>query len=327
MRQLAGECGLSVATVSRALRGAPQVKAKTRGLVEAAAHRLGYEFNPYVGQLMSSFRRSQNETMQGNLAFIWCDVWMGREDSQFGVMRSYALRRAAELGYAVSEFNLSDYTPSALVRMMSSRGIRGALILSPASAAGKSHLRLKLDDFACVSIGWSLYSPAFHRVRFDHFQATRLAIHHAKRRFGERIAVLVDFRYDQRSDRSCRAAFLSHHPGGPATAARLVFDVARLDVKKLRRAYEKGEFAGLIVLSRSGLPRGFFDWFPHENMVYLDDAGDTPSYGRVDLRYDLLGRWSVDQLVGTMQRCETGEPEVPMTIFVPPRWVAGKHEM
>ncbi|GAT34613.1 DNA-binding transcriptional regulator, LacI/PurR family [Terrimicrobium sacchariphilum] len=323
MRLLAEECGLSVATVSRALRGSPLVTARTRKLVEAAAHHLGYEFNPYVGQLMSSFRRSQGETMQGNLAFIWCDVWMGREDSQFGVMRGHALRRAAELGYSVSEFTLLDHTPTAMVRMLSSRGIRGVLILSPAGSAGKSHLRLNLEDFACVSIGWSLYSPAFHRVRFDHFQATRLAIHHAKRRFGGRIAVLVDFRYDQRSDRSCRAAFLSHHPDGPAAAAGLIFDVAGLDVKKLRRAYEDGKFAGLIVLSRSGLPPGFFDWFPHENMVYLDDDGDTPSFGRVDLRYDLLGRWSVDHLVGTIQRHETGEPAVPMTIFVPPRWMAG----
>jgi len=323
MRQLAAECGLSVATVSRALRGAPQVTVETRKQVESAARRLGYEFNPYVGQLMSSFRRSQGETMQGNLAFLWCDGWPDRGDTQFGVMRQHALRRAAELGYSVSEFGLPDHPPVALVRMMSSRGIRGVLILSPASAAGKSHLRLKLDDFACVSIGWSLYSPAFHRVRFDHFQATRLAIHHAKRQFGERIAALVDFRFDQRSDRSCRAAFLSHHPGGPAAAARLIFDVAHLDVKKLRRAYEDGKFSGLVVLSENQLPRGFFDWFPRENMIYLDDPGDAASFGRVDLRYDLLGRWSVDHLIGTIQRYETGEPEVPMTIFVPPRWVSG----
>ncbi len=326
MRQLAAACGLSVATVSRALRGAPQVTAETRSKVEAAARQLGYGFNPYVGQLMSSFRRSQGETMQGNLAFLWCEGGPARGNIHFGAMRQHALARASELGYFVSEFSLPDHSPVALVRMLSSRGIRGVLVLSPASAAGKSHLRVKLDDFACVSIGWSLYSPAFHRVRFDHFQAMRLAMHHGKRQFGGRIAALIDYRFDQRSDRSCRAAFLSHHPDGPAAAARLIFDSAHVDGKKLRRAYEDGKFAGLIALSESRLPKGFLDWFPRESLIYLDDPGTSSTYGRVDLRHDLLGRWAVDHLVGTIQRYETGEPETPMTIFVPPRWVPGNRQ-
>lgn len=323
MRRLAAECGLSLATVSRALRGEAEVTAKTRQRVREAADRLGYACNPYVGQMMSGLRRGQREAVQGNLGFLWWDDAPGLDSSHAGAMRRHALARAAELGYAVSEFSLRQQSPAALVRVMGSRGIRGVLVLSPMTAVGKSHLSVKLDGFACVSIGWSLYSPAFHRVRFDHFQATRLAIHHGKKRFGERLAVVVDTRYDRRSDRSCRAAFLSHHPGGPAAAAKLVFDFPRLDLQKLRRVYEDGRFAGLIALNEGQLPRALFDWFPREHMIYLDDAGASPCFGRVDLRHDLLGRWAVDQLVGTIQRQETGEPEVPMTIFIPPRWVPG----
>ncbi|OJV23474.1 MAG: hypothetical protein BGO12_06545 [Verrucomicrobia bacterium 61-8] len=323
MRQLAAECGLSVATVSRALRSGAKASAETRQRVQEAAERLGYAFNPYVGQMMSGLRRGKREVVLGNLAFLWWDDAPALDASHTGATRRHALARAAELGYSVSEFSLRRQTPAALVRVMGHRGIRGVLILSPMSAVGKSHLRVKLDDFACVSIGWSLYSPAFHRVRFDHFQATRLAIHHARRKFGERLAVLVDRRFDQRSDRSCRAAFLSHHPGGPAAAAKLVFDTAHLDARKLRRAYEEGRFTGLIALNEGQLPREFFQWFPREQMIYLDDPGSSASFGRVDLRHDLLGRWAVDQLVGTIQRQETGEPEVPLTIFVPPRWVPG----
>jgi len=323
VRRLAAECGLSVATVSRALRGGAEVTAKTRERVQEAAARIGYAFNPYVGQMMSGLRRGQRETVQGNLAFLWWDGAPDLDASHTGTMRRHALDRAAELGYAVSEFSLRRQTPAALVRVMESRGIRGVLVLSPMTAIGKSHLSMKLDSFACVSIGWSLYSPAFHRVRFDHFQATRLAIHHGKKKFGELLAVLVDIRYDRRSDRSCRAAFLAHHPGGPAVAAKLVFDSAHLDGRKLRKAYDEGKFTGLIALNESQLPSGLLDWLPRKNLIYLDDPGASSCFGRVDLRHDLLGRWAVDQLVGTIQRYETGEPEVPMTIFVPPRWVAG----
>ena len=42
IRELARECGVSVATVSRALNGHPEVSVETRRQVQLAAERLGY---------------------------------------------------------------------------------------------------------------------------------------------------------------------------------------------------------------------------------------------------------------------------------------------
>ena len=52
MRAIAAELDLSVATVSRALRGHPSVKAETRDLIFQKAKDLGYELNGYLGELM-----------------------------------------------------------------------------------------------------------------------------------------------------------------------------------------------------------------------------------------------------------------------------------
>ena len=42
LKDLAKECGVSVATVSKALNNQPDISAATRERVRAAAHRMGY---------------------------------------------------------------------------------------------------------------------------------------------------------------------------------------------------------------------------------------------------------------------------------------------
>jgi len=54
IRQVAEEAGVSVATVSRALRGLPSVAPATRELVEAAAKKLHYVPDPYAAMLSAT---------------------------------------------------------------------------------------------------------------------------------------------------------------------------------------------------------------------------------------------------------------------------------
>lgn len=321
MRKLAALTGLSVATISRALRGDSSVTEKTRALVLSVAQQSGYEFNPYVGQLMSAMRRRQGESMKGNLALLWYDVFPRKADWQLKQVQANAIERADELGYCLEEFNLCQYEPGRLLRVMRNRGIRGVLISIPVKSSGKVHLRLRLDEFSCVSLGWSIYSPAFNRVRFDHFEAIRLAMHNAKRQAGSSVAGLIDCRYDRRADGLFRAGFLAHHPGGSVAAKKLFFDLQKLDIKKFRQEYEKGRFRVLITQARGDLPEELREWLPKENIIYLDEQIKLPCLGVVSYRYDLLGRWGVDLLVSTVQGNEKGVPAIPKTLFVPPQWI------
>lgn len=318
MRDLAKGLGLSVATVSRALRGDPSVKAETKEAIFASARELGYEFNPYVGQLMSAMRRKQGESMKGNLALIWYDGFPHPLDKPNKDLQRAAMVRADELGYCMDEMDRRQYTGKALVKILGNRGVRGVLI-SPPSRLGKVHLNLQLDEFACVSMGWSLYSPAFHCVRFDHFQAVRLALHHAKRRFGSAVAALINFRIDRRADHLFRGSFLAHHPGGPVMASSLLFDTIRFNRTKFVNALKAGRIKGLISHDEQNLPHGLLTLIPKENIIYLDDKTQATRYGSVDCRYDLLSRRAVDLLVATLQQNERGVPISPVTVLVPPR--------
>lgn len=57
LKQIALEAGVSVMTVSRALRNQPSSASATRQRIQQIAERLGYRPNPLVSALMS-YRRS-----------------------------------------------------------------------------------------------------------------------------------------------------------------------------------------------------------------------------------------------------------------------------
>jgi DNA-binding LacI/PurR family transcriptional regulator len=321
MRKLAEATGLSVATVSRALRGSPSVKAETKAAIVAKAGELGYAFNPYVGEMMSALRRRQGESMKGNLAMIWYDGFPHPLDSQLKEIQREAITRANELGYCLDEFDRRRHTRRGLKQILKNRGVRGVMISQPGQSSGKVHLSLDLNDFACVCLGWSVHAPALHRVRFDHFQAIRLALHYARRRAGSAIAALIDFHYDRRADGAFRGGFLAHHPAGPVEAKKLFFDVNRFDRRRFLRAAEKGRIRTLICQTENRLPAEVFTLVPRESIIYMDDRSPARRFGSVDFQYRLLSRWAVDLVVATLQGHEHGVPDFPKTLMVPPLWV------
>ena len=70
LKDIANETGLSISTVSEALRNSPKVRPGTRKLVEEAAARLHYRPNPLVTALMSQVREAKQPTDSLVLALI-----------------------------------------------------------------------------------------------------------------------------------------------------------------------------------------------------------------------------------------------------------------
>ena len=181
MRTIAKELDLSVATVSRALRNDPTVKPATRDLILKKAEECGYELNSYLGELMSTIRRGRTQTFKGNLGLLWGSSVPGRKsDPRLLQIRQGVQEGAERLGYSLNELSLAAYEPKSLARILENRGVDGLLITVPAFTARKAYLRFEFEKFTAVFLGWGLLRPAMHSVRFDYFQAVRLALHHAR---------------------------------------------------------------------------------------------------------------------------------------------------
>jgi hypothetical protein len=172
-------------------------------------------------------------------------------------------------------------------------------------------------------MGWAVRQPILNTVRFDHYQAMQLAIHHAEKRFKTRFAAFCDYKKDQRADHVLRASFLAHHPGGAVLASSLFFDsnFPELIYPLLaRRAID-----GLIVDSPLKLPRKLTTMLPANKIVALSNPRDLPCIGWVDSQWNLLGSCAVDMLLDLLQRRAYGIPKMPLVMLIPPLWSEGKN--
>jgi LacI family transcriptional regulator len=325
LRKIAKATRLSVATVSRALRNDSSVTAATAARVREAARRLGYKFNPYVGALMSSLRRSQGQAFRGNLALIWVDL-SPRHPSHEEMLpiQAAARKRARELGYVLDEFRLKDHRPAKLLQILKSRNIQGILFSPSYNPFGRIRLRFPLDGFAAVGLGWAITHPTLYNVRLDQYQAMALAMHHARHGFKKRgIAALCDSSGLRRSSYVMRASFLVSHPAGPAVAASLFLESRHLKKESVVALFRRHDVQTLIMQRDSDYPPWLDAVIPPTNRIYLEKPRPSGQcQGWIDRRYFLVGQWGIETLIGLIQRGEKGIPETPQVLLVPPRWVA-----
>jgi LacI family transcriptional regulator len=188
MRQIAAKAGVSVMTVSRALKDNPRLSAATRKRVQRIARDLGYVPHPYVTALMSGLRRTQEQAPKVNLAILH----FGQHDS----LRAHSFykgvcQRAHATGYAVEAFTC--HTPgvsSARLReILLSRGIRG-IILMPAPD-GFASLDFNFEGFATAALGHTISHPPLPRVANDIYSSTFVALDKLRERGYHRIGLVI----------------------------------------------------------------------------------------------------------------------------------------
>lgn len=322
IRELATAAGVSIATASRALRDDPVVRFATRMAVKEKAREIGYEANPYTGRFMSSLRRREVKTLKGNLAILWAGPSL-KTDERRASIREGVFARAGELGYAMDEFELGCHSARVLRNILVHRGVRGVLIGAPSFLPAKAYLRMDLADFACVVLGWGLIYPRLNSIRFDYFQAMRLAIHHARHAFGEGIAGLWDLKTDRRAHQIARSSFLTHHPAGPAIASELFWHPGEVTEKSATLLIRQHGVRCLIVEPGVVLPPWLRDSLPAKSLVLFKNPGNSPCFGWLDTQNSLMGRWGVDALAANLHLNRQGVPDQQQVILVPPRWMPG----
>lgn len=319
IRTLAKDLGVSVATVSMALRDDVRIAAVTRARVKARAEECGYHADPVVAEGMSRARRRDfhRETI------AWLLDRPPQEQPWVERLFSAAVERGRMLGYRV-EFFAVDFKDQAglrrLMRVWRARGIRGALV----GPLNQSLIDppLPWGDFSWVAIGQSLTSPALHRVGRDYDKDIDLAlgrlhalgcrrpgfvddaaVHHLMKRPLLRAALVY---YHERKD-AFPGAFYTVEPARWREFARWV-EVNRPDSLVLGIGFKGREDAVHACIAH--LPQ--VELSPPYDMSRVQE-GFAPNYTG-------MGQSAIGLLHRTMSDGEKGIPPYEQTVVVSSGW-------
>jgi LacI family transcriptional regulator len=330
LRDLARAAGVSVATVSMALRNDPRVHPETRGRIHTLAAEMGYRPDPRISDLMGYLRRGRSGGFRETIAYVSKMTW--------NVLQGYSIfyetylgsaRRAQDLGYLVEYHTVSTtMTEERLGRILRNRGIRGVIALPDVhpDSALRGYKSFPWEHFASVAIGFSCPHPNTHRITPDQIQTMHIALE-ASRRLGYRRPGLVTERWrDDRVRNHWAAGFLSYQERHFPSRDRIPICTD----------------PGRVVAWFSRWKPDFLIGDDIEMAVSLLRAAGfrTPEdFGYATLIKQMEGRWgfhagvwepfaevgsaATDLLVGSLTRNEIGLPAYPQTVLLPVKWVDG----
>ncbi|MBL9213468.1 MAG: LacI family DNA-binding transcriptional regulator [Opitutaceae bacterium] len=328
LRRLARQLGLSVATISLALRDSPRVVPATKKRVVDAARRAGYRPNPLVRSVMAAMRRSSQESYQGLLAGInyssdphprlrtfHQEVWRGAE------------RRARELGYGMDLcwFGPNNLSLARLSTVLATRNIQGVVVLPIAETHDLSSI--DWSGLAGVVMDYCLSRPSLHSVLPDHHVSIFTALERLVALGYRRPGLVLDAARDARLRHKWSGGYYSFFrtPGPAAYLPEL-----------LAQPVDRTAFLGWfdrhqpdVIIAH--LQTEIIGWLQERGRRVPEDVGflqlnwteRTGPCAALDLQPGRLGVAAIESLVAQLQRQEHGIPDLPKTITLGAEWIDG----
>ena len=193
IRELARHTGLSIATVSLALRGKGRISAATQKKVREAAQLLDYQATPILSKAFAIARQPANTRYRETLAFLLEYPMESAPDYQKLTVGA-AQERARSMGYNLECFAISGAPAQhrQLSRILHARGIRG-IIIHPRLEHRQPRLVFEWKHFAAVEIERTLWSPRnLHHVEIASYHKVIESIHLLKKAGYSRIGMAVE---------------------------------------------------------------------------------------------------------------------------------------
>lgn len=317
MRDVANEAGVSVSTVSKALRNDPTIPEARCLAVQAAADRLGYRPHPMVSALMAQMHHHRRRSDPHNIA--WIDLWPAGGDYLSPMSVEPVLRgaqdRAMELGYGLEIYPVGTegISPESLRRTLAARSQWGVIIPPVPESAMKFPLDLR--GLTGVTIGTSLHEPVMHRVSPNHYQGLVLAWASLRAKGFQRIGLVLTPEMNERVESKWLGAFLACQQQIPAFEQVAPLLIDRDDAATLARWLDNENPSAVLLAEEFVWPAA------HEvALAWLIRQGNSGGVGRLDHRPEQLGRVAVEMVVAQIHRNERGSPAIPHTILIDAAW-------
>lgn len=325
MKDIAAQAGVSVMTVSYALRGHPRVSKKTTEKIRAIAVETGYQPHPLVAALTREIRAGRKVLAPPVIAYV--TSYARRDYSIHGGYFGGTRTRCEELGFAFAHYELTRYGMSGkrLSEAMKYNNVCGVAI-GPVPPPGES-IDLDWDAFPCVAFGYTMQAPALHRVAINHWKAIRMVLRkltemgyrriangttpHVTRWIGGIFEAGVDA-YHREIPPSRRLPILTNVPRSPeAMNDWLRKHRPDVFVSHLSRVYEP-------LIKKAG-------WRIPDDLacVTLGWSRNDKTMAGLDQHPFRVGKVAVDVLVQQIYDNRRGIPEFANDTLVDGRWVDG----
>ena len=324
MKHVALAAGVSVMTVSLALRRAPSIPAATRDRVLAEAARLGYRRNPLVSALMAGLR---GRRPRGREAEVLAYVEGMFPNAHLQRFREGAVAEAARHGYRLEVFRLGTggLTEARLERVLHARGIRG-VVFAPVRRPG-AVLHQTWANHAVAAVGFSISSPALHRAVNHQVHSIRLALQSLLAAGYRRVGLVISREHDERVDHSwLSSVLLARHEHGRAKVTFPLLMEDRVSRKKLT-AWIRRESPEVVLTTDPGIAT----WMrriragdgSQLGFAHLDLTASLPDCSGIDQNGERVGAAAVDLVVEQLHGNDFGLPVNPKTVLIEGRWIAG----
>lgn len=326
MKDIARRAGVSVMTVSRALKGDPRHSLATREKVQRIARELGYRPHPYVAALMSNVARTRPTRAAANLGVLHFEE--GENVPKHGFYRGI-LARAGELGFHAEPFFIGAGAPPAtrMRQILVSQGIRG-LILLPAPE-GFASIDFDFQGFTASAIGHSITRPLLPRVASDIYAGCVQAFDEMVRRGYRRIG-MINTEYVNRLARHLySAAVLAYQEFGArgVLLRELIVPEPVESAKVIRRmaSWIRREMLDAVVSPTFGIP--IYEILCAEGFAIPEELGYLhllnyrhPDVTFLDQMVEFMGAKAVDMVVAAINRNDFRMAEIPYTLSTLSRW-------
>jgi LacI family transcriptional regulator len=329
IRSLARELGLSIATVSEALRDSPAVRPETRARVIAAAEAAGYRRNPLVGATFSALRTGRHLGFSGTLALVDAPTGGGQQLIPFHrAIGTGAARRAEALGFRTEVFWVGKRAPNLSVTRLNSvlraRGIQGVIFLP--FDQRQEFADFDLNQLAAVSMDHRLVKPELHTIQADHYLSMRRCLDELHARGYRRMGLCLPRPRDERADYKWSSGFISWFRLAGRTPAVPPLIPERLDAETFSQWFE--QHRPDVIVSHEEI---VVKWTAQAGRKVPRDVGflrinhserTLPCAG-IDLRPEQLGATAVETVVGMLHRRESGAPSCANSISIDAHFVDG----
>ncbi len=324
METVAKAVGLSRSAVSYALRNHPSIPEKTRKRVREAAEKLGYRRNAYVSALMAQLHGKRTAEEPPTLAWIVDEPI----HAFLGAIPFYRLafegarHRAHWMGYELEIFphSGSAMSPAKLGKVLKSRGIRG-VIVAPVSDKNRKDMNFPFQDFACSTIGYSLKTPALHKVGIDYSQGIRLLWEQLRDEGYKRPGLILSRPYDERTEHLQQATFLAMQSVDSGVEAIPPCILSQEEgLPAAGRWLERYQPDALLCAIPDLAPKLLRDCKQTPTVFMINHDSEFNGRGIVQPTRD-VGAVAVDIVLNQIHNGEQGIPALASTTLIPYRWI------